>query len=153
MWAHYASGRAGVVLQFASSDERDSSSLLATPVVYRSEPPAVPLLDRWIRSFLHEEAPDWNEYFHEYYYVKSVDWEYEQEYRAITASLQEPDALYTDSPFIREDLTGVILGPAIPSDAESMVRLHLGQYPNAQLYRAREDHLSRRVIAEPVSDG
>lgn len=150
MWAHYASGRAGVVLQFASSDERDSSSLLATPVIYREEPPKVPLLDRWVRSFLQEEAPDWNEYFHEYYYVKNVDWKYEQEYRSITASLEESDALHTDVPFIPEDLTGVILGPAISSDQEAMVRMNLGRYPNVQLYRAREDHLSRRVVADLV---
>lgn len=85
-WAHYADNHRGAVLQFESSDERESSSLLATPVIYRSEGPEAPLLDRWVRTFLQEEDPDWSDFFHEYYYVKGEEWLYEQEYRVITSA-------------------------------------------------------------------
>lgn len=99
---------------------------------------------------MREEDPDWSEYFHEYYYVKGEEWKYEQEYRAVTSSPDESDQLFMDDPFIPEDLTGVILGAAISSEAEAAIRQHLHRYPNARLYRARSDHRTRRVVADPV---
>ncbi len=150
MWAHYADNHRGVVLQFESSDERDSNSLLASPVMYRSEPPGLPLLDRWVRAFLEEEEIDWNEYFHEYYYVKDEEWSYEREYRAITASLEDAE-LYHDSPFFPEDLRGVILGTAIDAEQEEAIRQQLIRYPHISLFRATLNYKSRRVSYSPAT--
>ena len=151
MWAHYADEHRGVVLQFESNDQRDSVTLLATPVIYQAEPPTLPMVDRWVRAFLDEEEIDWDDYFREYYYVKSEDWSYEQEYRVI--SLSEDDSqLHDDSPFLREDLRGIILGSALDHNDEADVRSLAAGYPNAILYRARLDHHARRVAHDPVDD-
>jgi hypothetical protein len=56
MWAHYTENHTGAVLQFESNDERDSSFLIATPVIYQADPPTLPSLDRWVRSFLSEDT-------------------------------------------------------------------------------------------------
>lgn len=147
MWAHYADEHKGVVLLFESSDERDSSTLLATPVIYRSEPPALPLVDRWVRVFLSEEEVDWSEYFHECYYVKSLEWSYEKEYRAISAS-QDEEPLYSDMEFLREDLVGIVLGAAIDQADEDELRELAAGYPSAVVYRARHDQATRSVTWE-----
>jgi hypothetical protein len=148
MWAHYGDDHRGVVLQFESNDERDSSFLLATPVTYRAERPSLPVVHRWVRTFLGEEEVDWNEYFREYYYVKSEDWANEQEYRAISAS-PEDEGLVSDRRFAPEDLRGVVLGSSIRPEDESVIRrLSLG-YPNADLYRAQLDTKGRRVAYVP----
>lgn len=149
MWAHYSDNHRGVVLQFESSDERDSVFLLATPVTYQAAPPTLPLVDRWARAFLTEEEIDWNEYFHEYYYVKTEDWSYEKEYRAISSALDDSD-LYYDSPFFREDLRGIILGAAMDGEDEETVCRLARNYPHVVISRARFDHGVRRVSHGPA---
>jgi hypothetical protein len=149
MWAHYADNHKGVVLQFESSDDRDSSFLLAKPVLYQSERPVLPLVDGWARAFLGEEEINWDEYFREYYYVKTGDWSYEREYRAISAELDDTK-LYYDSPFFREDLRGVILGTSLKDADEAAIRELARTYPNAIIYRAQLDHEARRVSCGPA---
>lgn len=149
MWAHYADNHRGVVLQFESSDERDSAFLLATPVIYRTEAPGLPLVDRWARAFLGEEEIDWDEYFHECYYVKGEEWGYEKEYRAISAELND-SRLYYDSPFFREDLRCVVLGAAIAPEDEGEIRRLVATYPQAALCRARHDQVARRIMVVPA---
>ena len=144
MWAHYANDHAGVVLQFESDDERDSSFLIATQVIYQPDPPSLPPVDQWVRSFLSEEEIDWSEYFREYRYVKSEEWSSEQEYRAISASLGDSE-LYSDNPFLREDLRGIVLGSSIQPDDEEAIRALAREYPRAVVYRASLDHQNRRV--------
>ena len=148
MWAHYADNHRGAVLQFESDDERDSAFLLAEPVMYQDRKPELPPLDEWVRAFMGEEEIDWDRYFREYYHVKSREWSYEREYRAISATVDDT-ALYYDSPFFAEDLRGVVLGSAMDSANESEIRGLASSYPDVILYRARVDHVARRVVAEP----
>jgi hypothetical protein len=145
MWAHYTENHTGVVLQFESDDERDNSFLIATKVIYQADPPSLPSVDRWVRSFLSEEEIDWNEYFREYYYVKAEEWSYEQEYRAISASLSD-SKLYSDNPFFRDDLRGIVLGASIRREDEADIRILAREYPNAVVYRAVLDQKRRRVV-------
>lgn len=149
MWAHYTENHTGVVLQFESDDERDSSFLIATQVIYQAGPPSLPSADRWVRSFLTEEEIDWDEYFREYYYVKAEEWSYEQEYRAITASLDDPE-LYSIYPFLRDDLRGIVLGSSIRPQDEAEIRALAREYPQVVLYRAVLDHKHRRVAQVDV---
>lgn len=98
---------------------------------------------------LGEEVIDWDEYFHEYDYVKSEEWRYEREYRAISAELDDTK-LYYDSPFFRDDLRGVILGTSVEAGAEAAIRELARTYPNATIYQAQIDHKARRVSCVPA---
>ena len=149
MWAHYAGNHSGVVLQFESSDERDSSWLLAQPVIYRSEKPSLPGVEEWVRSFLSECEIDWDEYLREYYYVKSPEWTYEQEYRVVSDRRRDESGLYSDYGFHPEDLRRVIVGVnADPANTRRIVEFARG-YPNAEVRRAQIDHHARRIGLAP----
>ena len=148
MWAHYAGGFTGAVLGFESSDDRDSSWLLAKPVIYRVEPPSLPPVDAWVKTFLGEEEMEWETYLSDYYFVKSPDWSYEKEYRVPSDMRKGEQGLTSDYRFFEEDLREVILGPSFPeSDAIEAGAIVSARYPNAQLRRAWLDHTDRRVTA------
>jgi len=151
MWAHYAEAHSGIVLEFESSDERDSSWLLAGPVVYRSAKPSLPSVERWARAFLSEEAIDWDAYFLEYHYVKDVDWAYEREHRVVSASKDAEAGLFSDYMFHEDDLRGVIVGTNCAAEDETAVcDLVAHRYPNAIVYRATFDNVSRRIGRTPL---
>lgn len=147
MWAHYAESHTGVVLQFESSDERDSSWLLAQPVIYQTKKPSLPNALEWARAFMDEIQLDWDEFLREYHFVKYTDWRYEREYRVVSAKKQEETGLYADYLFHPEDLRGVVLGAKIdPQNEESIRGVIAMNYPNAIIYRAQIDYANRSVV-------
>ena len=146
MWAHYAGGFTGAVLGFESSDDRDSPWLLARPVVYRNEPPSLPPVETWVKTFLGEAEIDSEVYLSEYYYVKSPDWSYEKEYRVPSDCRTGEQGPFSDYQFFPEDLREVILGPSfLESDATEVKAIVSANYPAAQVRRAHLDHINRRV--------
>ena len=68
------------------------------------------MVDTWVRALLGEEEIDWDEYLHDYYYVKHTDWKYEREYRCVSDKKSHEEGLYSDYVFHKEDLRGIILG-------------------------------------------
>ncbi len=94
MWAHYSSNHAGAVVELASSDERDSSLLLAEPVIYQQSAPRLPSIETWVEAIMGESEIVWPEYFREYHYVKSLDWAYEREWRVISYDRREGRTLF-----------------------------------------------------------
>lgn len=151
MWAHYAKGHEGMVLQFESSDERDSSWLLAEPVIYQDKAPELPPASHWVRGFLSEIEIEWDDILREYQFVKHTDWSYEREYRIVSGKKVTESDLYFDYLFHPEDLRGVILGMNVAPNDESTVRqLVSAKYPNATIYRARVDQESRSISYAPA---
>jgi hypothetical protein len=146
MWSHYTNSHQGVVLQFEISDERDSSFLLAQPVIYRDSLPTLPGVDFWVRAVLGEIGIDWDEFLREYHYVKTPAWAYEKEYRIVSYAKPGDRALFTDELFNAEDLRGLILGARIsPSDADALVSAVRRVGPHVRVDRARLDPTSRTV--------
>lgn len=130
MWAHYCENHRGTVLQLASADERDSSLLLAEPVVYRPAKPMLPGPEIWARAILSEQPIDWSEYFRDYYYVKTLEWQYEQEWRVISYADNHETGPYRDSTFDPRDLQALFLGKDIStSDRDDILRLRDEHYP------------------------
>jgi hypothetical protein len=156
MWAHYARDLSGAVLSFESSDERDSPWLLAQPVIYRPERPSLPPAREWARATLGETEIDWESYLSEYYFVKSADWSYEEEYRVASDNRQGEQGLHSDYYFFPEDLRQVILGPRIDAaDANEIRELVSRNFPNALVDQASLDYATRRVVVagvEPPAD-
>lgn len=136
MWAHYSDNHRGAVLQFESSDERDSVSLMAQPVRYQQGRPSLPPAATWARALLGETEIDWDAYLHEYFYVKAAEWNYEREYRVSTHMNEAESGLFSDYVFHPLDLRGVVLGAAVSSDNEAILRaLVHHKYPHADVHR------------------
>lgn len=53
--------------------------------------------------------------------------------------------LYSDYPFLRDDLRGIVLGSSIRPEDEADIRALAREYPQAVIYRAVLDHKHRRV--------
>ena len=141
MWTHYANSHSGVVLQFESSDERDSPLLLAQPVIYQEAKPRLPTPNEWARTFLGEVELDWDAVLREYQFVKSTDWSFEREYRVVSGKKQGETGLFADYVFHHADLRGVVLGANIAPQAESLIRdLVAARYHDATIYRAQIDY-------------
>jgi hypothetical protein len=147
MWAHYAASHTGVVLQFESSDERDSTWLLAQPVIYQTTKPTLPNALEWTRAFMGEIDLNWDEVLREYHFVKHADWSYEREHRVVSAKKQAETGLYADYVFHPEDLRGVVLGASIDPEHKKAIRgLIAAKYPNATIYQAQIDYANRTIV-------
>ncbi len=150
MWAHYCDQHGGAVLEFDSSDERDSVSLLAQPVIYQSSKPALPDVSVWARHTLGEAERDWDLYLNEYFFAKTPEWSYEREYRVSTHKNKTEEGLFSDYVFHAHDLRGVVLGAEMKAEDEARIRLIVRvKYPHAHLYRSRID-LKAMVIAKDL---
>ena len=146
MWAHYCDAHRGVVLQLDSSDERDSSLLLAERVTYRPEKPQLPGAVFWAEAILGEREINWQEYFRDYFYVKRPDWGYEQEWRVISYAPEGQPGLFEDSHFDGRDLSAVYLGAEIAAvDQQTILAITKERYPHTTIYKAVINRDSRAI--------
>lgn len=118
MFAHYADEHRGIRLKFVADDEQaicDCSVLaLGRPVVYQHEVP----------KFESSRA-------HEFYYLKSDSWHYEQEYRVVAIK-----SVYL--PYLDTELREVALGARFDMALLPKLKVWLeqGGHKNAQCVRA-----------------
>jgi hypothetical protein len=146
MWAHYADQHRGAVLRFECLDTLDSATLLAEPMNYRDEPPRLPPLEYWARSFFDLERIDWQEFFHEYHYVKTTEWSYEREWRVLSYALAHEEGLFSDTPFRARELSAVIVGASATDLFIGELRALLqGDLAHVLLQQAVLDNASRKV--------
>lgn len=148
MWAHYAQNHTGFVLQFRSSDELDSSLLLACPVIYQSEPPSLPTLQLWARFSSVTATIDWQAVFHEYYHVKSPEWSYEKEWRVLSFSPEAEPSHFSDTPYHPGELEAVFIGSATAARDIASVEALLASsdFAHVAVWRARHDLAKRRIL-------
>lgn len=147
MWTHYAQSHTGVVLQFESSDDRDSVWLMAQPVVYQAQKPSLPDADEWTRAFMGEIDLDWNDVLREYHFVKHTDWSHEREHRVVSAKKPGEAGLFADYVFHPMDLRGVVLGAKIaPPDQQALRALLAAHYPHVTVHQAQIDYANRRIV-------
>ena len=151
MWAHYAGAGSGAVLEFACSDELDSASLVARPIVYQPGLPALPGIETWVRAIFGHIQVDWHEFLAELYYVKGGEWSYEREWRIVSYSpLAERDG-YTDMRFHPRELEAVYLGPAISETNALRFRgLCEGDCAHVRLSQGRHDYAERKIVFDLV---
>jgi hypothetical protein len=152
MWAHYARDHKGLVLQFGSNDDLDSSLLLAEPVIYRSTPPSLPSLQIWARLMSVTAEIDWQQVFREYYYVKSNEWSYEKEWRVISFSPEAEPSHFTDTEYCPLELEGVFVGAAAsPDDVRTLEGLLAEpEFQHVDIWRARHGHAERRILFDRI---
>ena len=118
MFAHYGDEHRGIRLKFVADDEQaisDCSVLaLGRPVVYKHEIP----------EFESSKA-------HEFYYLKSNSWQYEQEYRI--AAVES-----TNLPYLDNELREIALGARYDMSLLPKLKkwLEEGGHQNAQIVKA-----------------
>lgn len=146
MWAYYTENHQGAVLKFQVSDELDSSSLIAQPVIYTDSPPTLPGKEIWARALVtHEDIP-WPEYFKEYHYVKTAEWKHEREWRIVSYASAGDETLFTDDGFHPQELCAVFLGASISPAHEAGIVTHLeDDLAHVEVYHARFDYRERQV--------
>lgn len=145
MWAYYTEHK-GAVLRFDVMDDLDSSLLLAQPVTYSDTPPRLPGKEVLARSLVRDEPFPWQEYFREYYYVKSMEWQHEREWRVISYEPVSGNSLFRDEGFHPRELSAVFLGANISPDDEATIAAELaGPLAHVSLYRSRFDHQRRKI--------
>ncbi len=154
LWAHYADGHKGFVLQFSSDDEfflpdpTDSETLSgAQPVIYGNDRPSlVEIIDEHNRLEL-------------YFFRKSIAWAYEEEWRIVRPIAKaddirnndgEPVALFRFPP---KALVAVILGHRATSALAQSIADALasnGEYRHVKLLRAEFTKDSYQIVHKPV---
>jgi hypothetical protein len=149
MWAYYTENHQGVVLEFHAIDELDSSSLLAQPVIYTDNRPALPGKGVWARALVaHKDIP-WTEYFREYHYVKTMEWRHEREWRVVTYAKPGADALFSEEGFHPQELSAAYLGASIsPANEAAIVARLAGDLAHVAVFHARFDHERRQLSFE-----
>ena len=139
MWSHYADHHRGVVFEFIPDELRASALLISRPVKYMRERPLIyrtpedlirnaimtPLLD----SVKHmTESP---------IYTKSVEWEYEEEYRLIIPRFIPAGKTNEMMCFYPEELIAVYFGCRIDEEQKKqLATLAKSINPKTQFYRA-----------------
>lgn len=147
MWAHYADQQKGAVLRFECLDALDSATLLAEPVRYDKNPPKLPPVGFWVRAMFDLEKIDWEEFFSEYYYLKSPEWRYEREWRVVTYARPHEPGLFLDVPFRTAELSAVMVGAsATGAFVDEMQHELTGELAHVHLLQAELVAATRSVI-------
>jgi hypothetical protein len=150
MWDRYADSYRGAVLQFEAIDELDSVWLVARPVVYQSEPPAIADARTWARCILRKGHQTYNDLFTEYQYTKTPDWAYEREWRIASFSPEESGQLSYRG-FDPRELVGVYLGPrCLEQDQADILALLTDGLAHVATFRAQINVTAGKFTFEPI---
>jgi hypothetical protein len=121
MWNHYADSYRGAVLQFEAVDKLDSVLLVARPVVYQAEPPAIADARAWARCMLRKDGRTYLDLFTEYQYTNTPDWAYEREWRIATFRRSGESGKFSDWSFAPRELVGLYLGPRCSEEDQAEI--------------------------------
>jgi len=136
MWNHYADRYKGIVLEFNCLDELDSTWLLAQPIKYTNEKPLTYTAEGMAELFFMDEELVKQYINEDITYIKTLDWQYEKEWRVSTHKRHHHEGLYSDLTFHRNELKTIILGPQFEmAKLPSIIKLSK-HYPKVQVSRA-----------------
>ncbi len=135
MWAHYASYHTGVCFEFQGAHSR-SFFREALPVDYKPARPVVNIF-KWTTGVSVDM-----------FLTKSLDWEYEAEYRIIGPN-REPGRTHK---FPKECLTGIILGARIEQENEVVLTKLINKNNSILLKKANLDDNEYKINIEPFGD-
>jgi len=148
MWSHYADHHRGVCLEFTTSDSSIVSR--AEQVRYEDDLPKFLPVDQWGDFLLGLGEPDFMGLLRQYLLRKSLEWEYEREWRVFSPN-SGPDELFIDVKFRPDDLTGIFLGVRIPElDRLVIESLCRGKFNSAKLFLAKRNADSFRIDLTPA---
>lgn len=153
MWYHYADQYRGVVMEFEVIDELDPGLLLAQPIVYQDEPPAISSAQNWADSMLRVTGSrSYAQMIEECQYIKSTAWAYEKEWRVVSRARhgdRGDTGTYNDIPFRPRELCAVFYGSKCgEQDRADIAALLIGEFAHAATWRANENAVVGRFTFE-----
>jgi hypothetical protein len=146
MWSTYAENYRGVVLQLECIDLYNSPLLLAQPVQYSDNVPALGDLQYWTKSITGQIPLDYDALFKQLEYTKMTKWAYEQEWRVISFE-KNSDQLYSDYEMHSRTFAAVFLGKDMSrEDRKDFLDLSSFDLSNMEVHEMSLDHSQRRII-------
>lgn len=134
MWTHYGSNHTGCVLGFKHIPELSTAFKEAERVTYTKDDPVI---GSSIDFLLYGNIPELNKRTTKaIYYTKGKNWDYEKEWRTMIRRPSIDGALYSDLPFLNDELESLTFGARIEKEDELKISaLIQGKYPKCKLYK------------------
>jgi hypothetical protein len=153
MWSHYAQHHEGAVLEFSPDVARDSALLASRPVQYQLQRPLVYRTpgDLVRRALLMSSEQSANEIVGELIYTKSVEWEYEHEYRLAIPNFVAAGAKSALLEFWPSELVAVYLGCRIKeADKQELKAAAQSLNTKVEVYEARVAPREYALVFYPI---
>jgi hypothetical protein len=148
MWYHYANRYAGVVIELRCNEHTDSPWLIARPVDYPEDKPAIYTAEGWAELLALDINVAVARLLDVATYTKSRDWAYEKEWRMVTFKRSNDSGHFTDYPFHSDDLVAIYLGPLISNDDKNELLRRLATFPRARAFSVSLTHSRDFVFCE-----
>jgi hypothetical protein len=151
MWSNYADDYAGVVVELECIDIHDSILLLAEPVRYSNELPALGDLDLWVKMTTGQVPFDYDGTFRKLELTKTSKWSYEKEWRVLSFDKGSND-LYSDYKVHPQTFSRILMGNKIsPSDRMDLMHLMSQDLSNLKGFEMRIDQASQKLAFDPIT--
>ncbi len=135
MWAHYSDNFRGVVLAFEANIEKDSVLLLSKQMTYNNQKNFPIYKNDFINYILYKKQVDINTIMDRIIYTKSIDWQYEREWRVIYIDDNKKYSKYININFIRDELKEIYFGyDTSEQDKKDILDLIMLFYPTVKIY-------------------
>jgi hypothetical protein len=111
MWTRYADNHKGIALRIEPSRDKDSKFQIFEPVIYLANRPPLyeSARDFLASSLFGDPERDLITRMRKIIYTKTLQWEYEKEYR-LAIPLMQDEAPWDTSPYNSEEITELYLG-------------------------------------------
>ncbi len=134
MWAHYAESFSGTVVELCPVPEQDSFLCAAERIIYQDDIPLVLNEEAFIRSAFGIDKFDYDQVALKLARRKSTHWSYEDEWRVVFFTGNEP----TPGPFLRplekQEIRSVTFGHRMPQDEKTfLASLIRSKFPDCSL--------------------
>lgn len=139
MWANYASNHTGGLLGFRHIPEESTPFTEARPVTYSAE---VPVLCSALDFLLYADNYLTGQRTIELVcFTKRAEWQYEQEWRTFSSCRSKTDTLFSDYPFLPQELESITFGVRTPENTRKLLsELVKENYPDSCIYQITLEH-------------
>jgi hypothetical protein len=151
MWHHYADQYRGVVIEVQCVDELDSAWLIAKPVAYPKDKPLIYTAEGWAELLALRHDLAIQKILELATYTKSLEWDYEKEWRITSSKRPHDVGLHSDWKFHQDEVSGIYFGPRISPEDRVAVESAATAYAKAKLWNVSIGMSRELLIAETGS--
>jgi hypothetical protein len=134
MWAHYTDEHKGAVIRFRCMPELETALCAAKPVLYRETMPVLDITEMLQNNWQHNTRKILDEIL----LTKSLDWEYEQEWRVILN--KTGDGLFDLRSVFEQEIDAIYLGCRMePENRNEIISLVKNRRQHMRIFSAHKD--------------
>lgn len=148
MWTEYAERHKGICLRIQPSLEKDSKFQLFRPVIYREQRPPLyeDSLEFFAKALFGNHEAQINEVVERIIYTKTMDWQYEGEYR-LAIPIGKEEEPWNTLPYHPEEITELYLGLEMDkSDIEDIVCRARIVKPEIAIFQVKRERGAKLVF-------